>query len=186
MTSTMSYRVFGIPMQQRSARRWLVVCTYAVLTALCALNVVYASTMGFWIGLYGSSLVSLFVFGGNGRYGLIKPFLNKPPRPEPSTVTLVRLQIDPASAGTPEEAAWRNDERELSRRDAAHYRAYQPVSVMLIVVLLLAAMAMHPTHWIAPALILQMLFAAALATTVLALTLPAAVILWSEPDIEME
>jgi hypothetical protein len=186
MTSTMNYRVLGMSMQRRSARRWLVVCTYAVLAALCVLNVVYAKTMGFWIGLYGSSLVSLFVFGGNGRYGLIKPFLNKPPRPEVAVVNLLRLQLSPPSAGTPEEASWRNDERELSRRDLAHYRAYQPLTVMLIGVLLLAAMAIHPTHWVATAVILQLLFAAALVTTVSAVTLPAAMILWNEPDMDVE
>ena len=59
--------------------------------------------------------------------GLIKPFPNKPPRPEPVMVDAIRLQLAPMTAGTPDESSWRNDERELSRRDRAHYQAYQVV-----------------------------------------------------------
>jgi hypothetical protein len=184
MTAT-RYKVLGIPMQRQSARRKLVVVTYAALAGLCSLNLWGAHNLGFWPGLYAGLFVGIFIFGGRGRYGLIKPFVNKPLRVEPAMVNLVRLHLDPASAGTPDASTWMNDERELSRRDLAHYRAYQPMTIAMTVILVLAAMTLHPTRWIAISVLQNLLFAVVLFTTVLAITLPSAIILWTEPDVDL-
>ena len=152
----------------------------------CSLNLWGAHNLGSWPGLYAGSFVGLYIFGGQGRYGLIKAFANKPPRTEPAAVNLLKLHLDPVSAGTPESSAWMNDERELSRRDLAHYRAYQPITAAMMVILVLAAMTLHPTRWIPIALLQSLLFAVALYTTVLAITLPSAIILWTEPDVDLD
>ena len=179
-----TYTVFGFPMQRRSARRRLVVCTYAVLLAIC-IPTAWVGANLFSFALYAALAVGIFVFGGTGRYGLIKSFLNKPPRPEPPVVDLVRLHLEPLSAGTPDESTWRNDERELERRNLAHYRAYQPISILFMPILLLSSWAVHPLHWNIPvALINQTIFTITLLATMLALTLPAAIILWIEPDLD--
>jgi len=95
------------------------------------------------------------------------------------------------TAGTPDESSWKNDERELSRRDRAHYRAYQVVAGAFPVVLLLAAFGLKVAQgslqlaWLTTATVLQSIFAVALLETVLAMTLPAAIILWNEPDIDL-
>ena len=184
MTAT-SYKVLGIPMQRQSARRRLVVVVYAVLAMLCSLNVWGGHNLGFWPGLYAGMFVGVFIFGGRGRYGLIKSFVNTSPRPEPPMMDLVRLHLRPETAGTPDPSTWRNDERELSRRDLAHYRAYQPMTIAMTVILVLAAMTLHPTHWIPIPLLQNLLFAVALYATVLAITLPSAIILWTEPDVDL-
>lgn len=190
---TASYKVFGIPMERRSARRKLVVAVYAVLLAICVGSVVFARTeplLYSWT-IYATMGVAFFVFGGTGRYGLIKPFPNKPPRPEPVMVDVVRLQLSPMTAGTPDESSWKNDERELGRRDRAHYQAYQVLAVMMLGLLLLAVLAMESVRgarhwrWLSFPLVLEMIYGLALAATVLAMTLPAAIILWTEPDMDL-
>ena len=184
MTAT-TYTLLGLPMQRQSSRRKLVVVTYSALAVLCSLNLWGAHNLGFWPGLYAGSFVGLYIFGGQGRYGLVKAFANKPPRPAPPIVNLMKLHLQPDSAGTPDASTWRNDERELSRRDLAHYRAYQPITIALTAILVLSAMTLHPTRWIPIPLLQNLLFAVALFTTVLALTLPSAIILWTEPDIDL-
>jgi hypothetical protein len=180
-------------MEQRRARRRLVVAVYAVLLLFCVGSIVFARTapMVYNWTIYVTLATAMLVFGGSGRYGLIKPFPNKPPRPEPAMVDVIRLQLAPMTAGTPDESSWRNDERELSRRDRAHYRAYQVVASAFPVVLLLAALGLKVAQgslqlaWLTTTTMLQSIFAVALLETVLAMTLPAAIILWTEPDIDL-
>jgi hypothetical protein len=192
-----SYKVFGIPMEQQRARRKLVVAVYAVLLMFCVGSIVFARTapIAYNWTIYVTMAAAMLVFGGvggvGGRYGLIKPFPNKPPRPEPVMVDAIRLQLAPMTAGTPDESSWKNDERELSRRDRAHYQAYQVVASAFPVVLLLAALGLKVAQgslqlaWLTTTTVLQSIFAVALLETVLAMTLPAAIILWNEPDIDL-
>jgi hypothetical protein len=191
-----SYKILGIPMQRRNARRRLVVVAYTLLLLLCGstfvVHLIYGENalLPYSLAIYGSMAVGIFVFGGTGgfggRWGLIKPFANKPPRPEPPMVTLVKLQLQPESLLQADDLGWRNDERELDRRDRAHYQAYQAVGVGVVVMLALAFWALEPRQHLVPAKVLQdMLFLVALITTVLVMTLPAAIILWTEPDIDL-
>ena len=191
---TAAYKVLGIPMEQQKARRKLVVVVYAVLAVMCVGSILYARVeplLYSWT-MYPALAVSIFVFGGQGRYGLIKAFPNKPPRPEPAMVDAIRLQLAPMTAGTPDESSWKNDERELSRRDRAHYQAYQVVGVAMIVTLLVSMVGLrsamglrHPT-WLTAALALEVLYALAMVGSVLVLTLPSAIILWNEPDMDLD
>ncbi len=192
---TTSYKVLGVPMQRQSARRKLVVITYAVLAILCGstfvLHFVYGQNalLPYSFALYGALAVGIFIFGGiagpGGRWGLIKPFANKPPRADLPMVTLVKLNLQPLSAGTPDESTWRNDERELGVRDHAHYQAYQAVFIGVLVILLLAFLSVKPSHIVSAVVLLNLLFMAALVTMVLAITLPSAIILWTEPDVDL-
>jgi hypothetical protein len=193
MTAT-SYKVLGIEMQQQSARRRLVVGVYAVLGAICIASMIFAQTEPFlysWT-IYATMAVAFFVFGGSGKYGLIKPFPNKRPRDEAAMVQLVRLQIEPLSAGTPDESSWKNDERELSRRNLAHYQAFQALGVVVMVILVVStfglrsAMGLRHPEWLTATLALNAMYALALVGAVMVVTLPAAIILWNEPDIDLD
>lgn len=194
MTAT-PYKLLGIPMQRQASRRKLVVVTYALLATLCGSTFVLHLLHGqdallpYSLAIYGSLVVGIFVFGGQGgfggRWGLLKPFSNKPPRPEPSMVTLVKLQLQPESLFQSDDALWKNDERELARRDRAHYTAYQAVTVAVMVLLLLAFWSVKPLSVIPAAVVQNLLLIVALATAVLAITLPSAIILWTEPDIDL-
>jgi hypothetical protein len=195
MTAT-SYKVLGIPMQRQSARRKLVVITYALLAMLCCSTFIAHFIYGidallpYDVAIFGSMAVGGFVFGGNGwfggRWGLVKPFANKPPRAEPPMVTLVKLQMEPESLLRPDESGWKNDERELERRDRAHYQAYQGVSFGVVAILLLTFWSVMPKQRVVSADVLRnVLFLVALMTTVLVVTLPSAIILWTEPDIDL-
>lgn len=191
MTAT-SYKVLGIPMQRRSTRRKLVVVVYAVLLLLCGstfvLHLVYGpnALLPYSVTMYGTMVIGLFVFGGNGRWGLIKSFANKPPRAESPMVTLVKLHLEPEVLMQSDDSSWKNDERELNRRDRAHYQAYQAVGVGVVVILLLVFWALEPKqHLISAGTLLNLLFMAALVTVVLVATLPSAIILWNEPDMDL-
>jgi hypothetical protein len=186
MISTTQYSLFGIPMQQRSARRRLVVVAYTALAIVCGVTVAFIRVAPYLYAyaVYATLAFLLLVFGWQGRGGLIKPFPNKPLRPEMAAVTLVELQLTPKRHFADGASGWRNDERELARRDAAHYRAYQALSLPIAVLLVLTAIGNRPWPWISPVVLAQVSFAVALVTAMMALTLPAAIILWTEPDIE--
>jgi len=184
--TAVNFKLFGIPMQHRSARRKLVVLTYLGLVIVCGFTLWAAHSQPsvyYWV-LYAAFVVASFVFGGYGRYGLVKPFANKPPRPEPPMVDLVKLHLQPEALFAADTSTWKNDERELSRRDLAHYRAYQPLTLVPMVLLLLSSWALRPPHWASAAILLQLIFAVSMFGTVLVVTLPSAIILWTEPDME--
>lgn len=192
MTSV-KYSVMGVSMERRSARRRLVVLVYAVLGLMCAASAIFARSepsLYSWT-IYGTMAASTFIFGGQGRYGLIKPFPNKPPRTEPLMADVIRLQLAPMTAGTPDESSWKNDERELSRRDRAHYQAYSALALPIIVVLLIATLGLqstlgsHGLRWLSATMALQAIYGIALVGTALVLTLPSAIILWTEPDMDL-
>ena len=92
--------LFGMDMAPRSRRRALVAVTYLVLGGLWPLTWGIAGhprEFGL-VFMYAGLLVNFFVFGGYGRWGLIKPFNHCRGR----------------------EGLCRNDERELHRRDRMH------------------------------------------------------------------
>ena len=99
-------------------------------------------------------------------------------------VDVIRLHLQPESLFADDTSGWKNDERELSRRDLAHYRAYQPLMLVPVVLLMLSSWAQRPPHWVSAAILLQLIFAVSMFSTVLVVTLPSAIILWTEPDME--
>lgn len=186
MIAPSAYTVFGLPMQRRRDRRRLVVVVYGLLVVICIGVFLATPTMpsAMSLAIYAVIGVAGWIFGGSGGHGLIKPFVNRPPRPEPPAADIIRLQLNPLSVGTPDPSTWRNDERELARRDLAHYRAYQAVSLPSLVILLLASYSIGGKHRTPPHLALEAIFVLALMTVVLSLTLPSAIILWTEPDLD--
>lgn len=186
MTAT-SYKILGMPMQRQSARRKLVVVVYAVLLMLSAVSIAGATRYPLLYGYvgYAAIAVGMFVFGGMGNKGLLKGFEDKPPRTgQMPLLEVERLRLLPkAEVQQNQDLSWKNDERELSRRNLAHFKAYQIIGMGGPFVLLLAAWALFPKqHLLSVTTLLVMIFGLAEALTVLVLTLPAAIILWTEPD----
>jgi hypothetical protein len=152
----------GMNMARRGNRRWLVAVTYLSLIALWAALIgtqgEHGEALAFTVLLLTASLfVNGIVFGGYGRWGLIKPFSTRTPFGSPT--------------------AWHNDERELRRRDRMHFYAYRiVVALMLLAYYLGRDPFQHP----------QISNALMLGAVVLGLTLPQALLLWIEPDMEFE
>ena len=177
-----------VDMAPRTNRRALVVLIYAGLAALMA---------GLWMvdgwhvtGVYlvfATILVNRLFLGGYGIGGLIKPFNGKAPKrseaPPPFLMLALRV-YQPA----PEESEYRSDERELRQHDRAHYQAYQVVTVAQVVVWLLADWKLNASRLLAwvPVSADLMLYGLVLAAIVVSVTLPQAILLWTEPDMAAE
>ena len=148
--------VLGINMAPRANRRWLVAVTYlslmAVFAVVCAQGGDHAIIL-----ILMATIINGLILGGYGRGGLIKPFVTRAP------------------LGSP--APWRNDERELHRRDRMHFQVYRFVIALVLLGYVLGGDPFHYPH-LSRALIL--------AGVVLGLTLPQALLLWMEPDVEAE
>ena len=85
-----------------------------------------------------------------------------------------------------DERSWRNDERELHQRDRAHFLAYQAVGMAVVVQAFVATVRMVAPRvqaWMTmpPD---QLYYGIAVVTITLFLTLPQAILLWTEPDME--
>jgi hypothetical protein len=185
-------------MDRQQSRRLLVVAIYAFLGACCAANVLTMPLFpaGFSYVFWAVILVSTLIFGGGsqfqfGRYrGLLKPFNNRPPRPESVQSELIRIRLQPQSV-PPQDMDWRNDERELARRDNAHYRAYAVPLIPVLLIVLLSAWSFPPERqkllfWLTDVQLRQLNFGLAEIAIVLGITLPSAIILWCEPDIQTD
>lgn len=153
-------RLLGLNMTRRSNRRWVVAVTYAALLAswaiLWTMGRGEALTFPFLL-LVTSLFVNGVIFGGYGCWGLIRPFnTNKP-----------------FGFGTPSH----NDERDLRRRDRMHFYAYRIVVSLVVLGYFLGRTSFgHPQ--VGNALIVGAL--------ILGLTLPQALLLWIEPDMDFE
>jgi hypothetical protein len=168
----------------RRQRRALVVCIYAGLAVAMALLGVLDQwrTSGYYL-VFLALGVNHFLLGGYGRGGLVRPFGGQP-RSErvPSPVIPLGLYLRLTHAAP--EGEWRSDEREVAARDRAHFQAYQCLSVAICVMWLLSGWATAKSasvpvlHTIAA----EVLYPAVLAAVVLMLTLPQAILLWTEPD----
>jgi len=178
--------LFGFNMERRPNRRRLVVVVYAVLSVLL---------VGGWyldrFGLTGSVYVyfiAMFlnwkVLGGYGPKGLVKPFTGEGPSVQPMPSNLVELELYAAGnlpGAGPDE--YRNDERELARRDRVHYQAYQVVALLLCPIWFIAQWEVRPPRFVPAGLLPMLLEWIALPAVLLAVTLPQAIILWTEPDV---
>ncbi len=183
--------LFGraVDMSSRRRRRWLVVLVYTGLTALMT---------GFWYFDHwkGQSMVFLFCaaslansifFGGIGFGGLIRPFINRPTFRMPApAVRLLRWGLRPIREASASDL--RNDERELQQRDRVHYQAYRALIAGLFLLWFLCIWALlepnPPAIGLIPANML--LYGLVMALIVVSLTLPQAILLWTEPDMEGE
>jgi hypothetical protein len=174
-----------VDMAAQVHRRALVVLIYATLAALMAglFLADHWRTTGYYL-VFATFLINRFFLGGYNFGGLIKPFSGKPPyRNDPPPFLLLALRVYHPE---PIDSEYRSDERELQQRDRAHYQAYQWIASTLVVLWLLAswnAFKPHLLAWI-PASPSLLIYGVVLASIVVSLTLPQAILLWTEPDME--
>lgn len=149
-------------MNRRRNRRWLVTCLYFCLAILCSL-VFLQRVPGILMWVTISVLINPLIFGeflfwGKKRGGILKPF-------DPHT-------------------GQRNDERELAARDLAHFHAYGWLTVVLWGTAFVSQYL--PRKYLSAAQLLPLTRNLLWSLAALALTLPQAILLWSEPDVETE
>jgi hypothetical protein len=177
-----------ISMASQTRRRALVVALY---TAMAVLMVVLFISTG-WRGtggivIWAAIFACRFFLGGYYAGGLVKPFNGKSPKQyeQPPSLLALKLRVyQPMPAE--DDSAWRSDERELHQRDHAHYLAFQAVGVAVCVPMLIASMRLiRPSlmSWI-PMPPDAMYYGLTLVAIILFLTLPQAILLWTEPDME--
>jgi hypothetical protein len=161
-------------MVSRARRRWLVVGVYVGLAALM---------WGFWSGehwqrtfgdmLVATIFVNYFLLGGWTNTGLVRAFLDRRFR---------RGKIgSPAS-----DPDLLSDEREVNQRDHAHFHSYQAITMAFFLIFLVSGWtkgANRPLEWI-PVSSESLLNDFFIAAAVIGLTLPQAILLWTEPDME--
>jgi len=177
-----------LDMAPQAHRRALVALIYSAMAALMFVLFLadHWRTTGYYL-VFATFLVNRFFFGGYNFGGLIKPFSGKAPQRSdaPPPFLLLALRVYHPE---PMENEYRSDERELQQRDRAHYTAYQSVVIALAFLWLLAtwnAFKPHLLAWIpvSPSLLV---YGVVLAAIVAALTLPQTILLWTEPDMEVE
>jgi hypothetical protein len=177
-------------MAQRNRRRTLVIAIYAALAALMATLWFFNHWRGTGVYVFWAAMLVCRLFlGGYYSGGLVKPFSGKAPKrsSKPPPLLLLKLRVyQPVLAA--DEPAYRNDERELHQRDHAHYLAYQALGVAVIVPWLLASLRIiHPASFTWSAMSAdEMYYGFLMAALTLFLTLPQAILLWTEPDMERE
>jgi hypothetical protein len=179
-----------LDMAPRRRRRTLVVAIYAALAALMAALWYFTHWRGTGSYLVWAALLACRLFlGGHTSRGLIKPFNGKAPQQPvtPSPLLLLKLRIYPTVMPS-DDRSFQNDERELTQRDRVHYLAYQAIGLGVIVVWFLASLrTVKPamTDWI-PMPADQLYFSLLTIVLLLFMTLPQAILLWTEPDMEEE
>lgn len=176
-----------LDMASQMRRRALVVGIYAVFTAII---------VAFWwmdrrgdaatLVLWAAILACRLFLGGYAPGGLIKPFNNKPPRRSDAPPPYVWLKLHVYRPALENDSAYRNDERELHQRDHAHYLAYQFLSVgVLIPILVETVLHFQPRLFeAASTTAAQFYYWLGLIAFLLFMTLPQAILLWTEPDME--
>lgn len=175
-----------LDMAARVHRRALVVSIYVGLALLMAAlwSVDRWHTSGVYM-IFATILVNRLFLGGYNFGGLIKPFNGKAPRRSYAETPFLLLALR-VYQPLPEESEYRNDEREVHQRDRAHYQAYQVLTIALTVLWLLADWKMKAPRLLAwmPVSADVLLYGLVLMAIVAAVTLPQAILLWTEPDME--
>lgn len=185
-------KVLGLAIDTQGRRRGLVVASYGFLLAVMTLAWIVSrsvSSVTVWT-VYATIAVNALALGGYStftRHGLVKPFANKPPREQTLQNELLGLKLEELThlqiMRRTDEDSWKNDERELARRDAVHYRAYQVLVLAMAVIMLIAEWSLHRPAWLSAAILPVLLYAIALPSVLMAVTLPQAIVLWTEPDL---
>jgi len=174
-------------MARRAHRHRLIVLIYAVLAALMTTSWFLDRWRGsgLWVVLFPAFIVSFFIFGGFVGTGLLKPFGVKMREAYPDYWRMRSLHLKSGSSAR-ELPEFLEDERERHQRDHAHYRAYWFMGGLILAML---------TFWVVPPIsvdqmhlsveqLMDLLHGLYLVTTILVLTLPQSILLWTEPDME--
>ena len=176
-----------LDMAARIHRRTLVVSIYAGLAMLMAAlwSVDRWHTSGVYM-IFATIFVNRLFLGGYNFGGLIKPFNGKAPRRSSYAETPFLMLALRVYQPAPEENEYRNDEREVHLRNRAHYQAYKVLTIALTVLWLVADWKMKVPRLLAWMHVSTdgLLYGLVLMAIVAALTLPQAILLWTEPDME--
>ena len=176
-----------VDMARQARRRTLVVMVYAAMAALMA-GMWYLDhwrATGIWV--YWAAVLACRLFlGGYYRGGLVKPFNDKAPRRRQQAPSFLAVGLRLYNPLPDDDRLFRNDERELAQRDHAHYLAYQAIAVALVIPWFVADVGMMKPAWARELSIPidHLLYGLILAVLLLAFTLPQAILLWTEPDME--
>jgi hypothetical protein len=191
-------RLFGrqIQVATKAGRRRLVALFYGAFAGLMLLSW-FADATGhsasFWTAEFTilvSPLLGGYLSGWRTPFsaGLIKPFGGNELIRYSSTLSrnsiLARIYPKPEDL-----QAIRNDERELNQRDRAHFLAWRVLSGLVMAAFLLDYLEGTKLHVLQSAGVSAHACQAAIFAILqigynLSLTLPAAIILWSEPDLD--
>jgi hypothetical protein len=174
-----------VDMARQARRRTLVVLIYAAMTALMTSMwfVDRWRASGIWV--YWAAVLACRLFlGGYYRGGLVKPFNNKSPRREERAPSLLAVGLRVYDPLPEDDRLIRNDERELAQRDRAHYLAYQAIAFALLIPWFVADLGMVTPAWMHGISVNSLLYGLILAILMLVFTLPQAILLWTEPDME--
>ena len=173
-------------MSRRARRRALVALIYAAFAALMAASWFLDRwrMSGTYFLFNFALLVSWVVLGGYYPGGLLRPFdgyVRRRKAAEPSTALM--LNGGPAAPAVRESL---NDERELRERDRAHYTAFRWFAIAFLFLSLLANPYLVGWLHLTADRILDLLHGGLLVALMLGLSLPQAILLWTEPDMERE
>ncbi len=175
-----------VSMARRSRRRVLIGLIYSLLAALVigisvspGMNNMAAYVI--WVAIFACRLF----LGGYAPGGLVKQFNDKSTWQSDAAPSLLALKLRVYRPVTGTGGEFRNDERELLQRDRAHYWAYQILGVSLVVPWLILSLLARPKLGLLNYAVANQLAAGTLlAVLALFLTLPQAILLWTEPDME--
>jgi hypothetical protein len=193
--------LFGkhINMASRSRRRRLVVVFYGVLGALLVASWLMGSHIGGgfitieFVLFVGPILGGYFarVSGISGGRGLVEPFEAQKVLKYPKSATILRpaTLLRPVVDDDPE---LRRDERSLRRRDYAHYVSHGYLRTVLSVAFILEFLNHSPLHedlenmGMSTGSVDRVVYFLLQIGYILCMTLPQCILLWTEPDMEME
>jgi hypothetical protein len=181
-----------IDMAARVRRRVLVVVIYAAIAGAMAATwrMDHWHTTGSYIIYAALFACYLFLGGVNSYGGLVKPFHNKRSRTydgsQPFLLLKLRTYLPISISG--DGSDYLNDERELYQRGYAHYRAYQVIGIAVVLLLTLSGFRMQDAEWFRwiPMTPDTLYYGLLLIVAILVLTLPQAILLWTEPDMERD
>ena len=178
-----------VNMAQQSRRRLLVVIIYTLL----ALLVIASSTVSEWRSvspyvIWATILACRLFLGGYTPGGLVKPFNGKAPARSdaPPSMLALKLRVYQPLPGANGES-YRNDERELHQRDLAHFRAYKALGIGLLVPYATSSLlSVQSLASLKPETVIHLCSTMTLGLLAMFVTLPQAILLWTEPDMESD
>ena len=177
-------------------RRALVAAIYLFcavwIAVICWMSVTrhdagYLTTGGIWLFIV-VWLLNILVLGGKVAGGLVKPFVSRRTAASSPVLLILFLRWGRTQVPDPRPSEFLSDERELDVARRAHFLAYRGIAGALMVVW--AAAFSQIAHrnlfaWI-PMPGAQLVCALAWISLLLCYTLPQAILLWTEPDMEPE
>jgi hypothetical protein len=178
---------YKLNMRSRGRRRALVILVYLLLSAMLGASPRWAPSIlgsALWFVLL-VALINRMIFGGQTARGLVRPFS--------SGIRPLWFRDDPPRDSSIDRWFWRRspsrkdlqtDERDDRRRDRAHFLAYRILAFLTMLVWALFASVRLGPLFGTKGLSFDFALMVAVGVAMLALTLPQAILLWTEPDME--